>query len=72
VPTVFQLRAKFLEVVDLTVEYTAHLSIFIEDWLMPTFNIDDAQAPHPYCELLVADFGFRISCFGKVSLLSTR
>ena len=45
--TILELLLQLLEVIDLAVEDNTHRAVFIEDWLMSTFNVDNAQATHP-------------------------
>ena len=42
----FQIRAQFAEVVDLSVENDANRLVFVEDRLVTAGQVDDAQAPN--------------------------
>src|SRR6266567_3777158 len=43
-----QLRTQFLKVINLPIEDDPYGFVFVEDWLVPTRQIDDAQAPHAH------------------------
>src|SRR5437588_6578229 len=46
VAAILELFSQLLEVIDLSVENRAYPTISIEDWLMSTLQIDDAQTAH--------------------------
>jgi hypothetical protein len=48
VAAILKLRPQLLKVIDLAVEHYPNLAIFVEDWLMPSLQIDDASLrPRP-------------------------
>src|SRR5215469_13441683 len=43
----FEHTAQLAVVVDFTIEHHCNIPVFIEDWLMPCFQINDTQATNP-------------------------
>ena len=55
----FESRAQRLEVVDLTIEDHPDGSVFVVHGLMPTLDVNDAEAPH-------SEHGFRTDVVSRI------
>jgi len=55
VTSILKPLSQFLKIVDLAIEHNSYRAIFVEDWLMAAFQIDDTQPPHPQSKRSTAE-----------------